>query len=1066
MISNPPDPGQLVDVRRRRFVVTEVEGSSLRQDHLREDGVGQQHLVTLSSVEDDAMGEELRVVWELEPGARALEKGALPDPRGFDDPRRLDAFLDAVRWGAVSSANLRALQAPFRSGVDIEDYQLDPVVRALGMPRVNLLVADDVGLGKTIETGLVAQELMLRHRARTVLVVCPASIQIQWRDQMRDKFGLEFRIVDSALMKDLRRRRGLHVNPWTHFPRLITSMDFLKRERVMRRFREALPPEGEPAFPRRFDLLVVDEAHNVAPSGTGRYATDSARTQAIRTIAPHFEHKLFLTATPHNGYPESFSSLLELLDPQRFARGVPPDKEQLGRVMVRRLKSELPPRWDGTPRFPKRKLEPLEVGYTEAERRAHAALREYTDLRHRGASDDAEKFATEFVLKLLKKRLFSSPAAFSATLEQHERSLETATRRIATKATPKIGVLRRQIEGIDEDFADDEAYEEATDEAMGAATRLFREPDAEERELLRELREFGRNASARADSKAERLIRWLEETVKPEGEWGETRAIIFTEYRATQKWLAELLASAGLSGGGRLAILHGGMNGEDREVIKAAFQADPSVSPVRILLATDAASEGIDLQNHCSRLVHYEIPWNPNRMEQRNGRVDRHGQRADEVLVYHFVGEGYDRRRQSGFAKPGDLEGDLEFLARAAAKVETIREDLGKVGPVIAGQVEQAMLGRRTTLDTSHAERGAEPVRRLLRFERRLAEQLERMREQLDETKRELGLSPESVRSVVEVGLDLAGQPPLIPADVPGLPSAYGRPRSSAQAFRLPALSGSWARCTEGLAHPHTGESRPVVFDHNLADGRDDLVLAHLNHRLVEMCLRLLRAEVWSQQDSGERRLNRVTARLVPDTALRDPAVVAHGRLVVLGGDNHRLHEEVIAAGGILREGRFARMNVGETNAALLSALPKEAPESVKESIRNLWPSHRDRLFRSLEVRMEERTRNLGRFLDERAEEEASGTRAILEELARSIREELEGPEDQLQLELFSTPEREQFERNKGALKSRLRSIPDEIERETRAIRARYADPFPRLFPVSVTYLIPERVAREAGGRR
>ncbi len=167
MISNLPDPGQLVDVRQRRFVVTEVAKSSLPPEDLRPAGNGQQHLVALSSVEDDAMGEELRVVWELEPGARALEKGALPEPAGFDEPRRLDAFLDAVRWGAVSSANVRELQSPFRSGIDIEDYQLDPVVRALGMPRVNLLVADDVGLGKTIETGLVAQELILRHRART-----------------------------------------------------------------------------------------------------------------------------------------------------------------------------------------------------------------------------------------------------------------------------------------------------------------------------------------------------------------------------------------------------------------------------------------------------------------------------------------------------------------------------------------------------------------------------------------------------------------------------------------------------------------------------------------------------------------------------------------------------------------------------------------------------------------------------------------------------------------------------------------------------------------------------------
>jgi superfamily II DNA/RNA helicase len=1046
MISTLPDPGQLVDVRQRRFVVTEIAKSALPPDPLRAGSNGQQHLVTLSSVEDDALGEELQVVWELEPGARVLEKAALPEPSGFDEPRRLDAFLDAVRWGAISSANVRALQSPFRSGIDMEDYQLDPVVRALGMPRVNLLVADDVGLGKTIEAGLVAQELILRHRTRTILVVCPASIQIQWRDQMREKFGLEFRIVDSSLMKDLRRSRGLHVNPWTHFPRLITSIDFLKRERVMRLFREVLPAEGEPAFPRRFDLLIVDEAHNVAPAGTGRYATDSDRTRAVRALVPHFEHKLFLTATPHNGYPESFSSLLELLDGQRFARGVRPDRRQLGEVMVRRLKRDLPPRWDGTPRFPERKLEPLEVGYTESERRAHAALREYAALRQKGATDRVEEVASNFVLKMLKKRLFSSPAAFAATLEKHERSLRSARRK--THVRPKPGVLRRQVEGVEEDFADDDAYEEITGEVVEAASALFREPSAQERDLLGDLREYGRLASAGADSKAKALIQWLEDTVKPGGSWTDTRVIVFTEYRATQKWLVELLSAAGLSGGGRLMTLHGGMNTEDRERIKAAFQAAPDVSPVRILLATDAASEGIDLQNHCSRLVHYEIPWNPNRMEQRNGRVDRHGQRADKVLVFHFVGKGYDRQRLDS-GRPGDLEGDLEFLMRAAVKVEAIREDLGKVGPVIAEQVEQAMLGRRSSLNTAQAERDSEPARRMLTFERELGRRIEGLRDQLRESERELHLSPENVRSVVEVGLRLAGQPALISAEVPGL---------DGQAYHLPPLTGSWARSTEGLAHPHTGEIRPIVFDHNLADGRDDIVLAHLNHRLVQMCLRLLRSEVWSTE--GRRNLNRVTARLVPDAALRDPAVVAHGRLIVLGADNHRLHEELISAGGVLREGRFSRMNVGETRSALDDALPDDAPESVKERLQSLWPSHRDPLVRSLEIRMRDRTANLGRWLEERAEKEASDMRAILEELENHIWAELEEAE-QPQLELFSTPEREQFERNKGALRERLESIPEEIERETEAIRARYADPTPRLFPVAVTYLIPEKIARE-----
>ena len=146
----------------------------------------------LVSIEDDARDERLRVVWELERGAVAHDQHALPSPAdGFDDPAQLDAFLDAVRWGAIASADKTVLQAPFRSGIQIEDYQLDPVVRALSMPRTNLLIADDVGLGKTIEAGLVMQELMLRYRARTMLIVCPAGLTLQWRDEMRDKFGLD-----------------------------------------------------------------------------------------------------------------------------------------------------------------------------------------------------------------------------------------------------------------------------------------------------------------------------------------------------------------------------------------------------------------------------------------------------------------------------------------------------------------------------------------------------------------------------------------------------------------------------------------------------------------------------------------------------------------------------------------------------------------------------------------------------------------------------------------------------------------------------------------------------------
>jgi ERCC4-related helicase len=912
------------------------------------------------------------------------------------------------------------------------------------MPRVNLLVADDVGLGKTIEAGLVSQELIVRNRARTILIVCPAGLQIHWRDQMRDKFGLEFRIVDSDLMKYLRRTRGIHTNPWSHFPRLITSIDFIKRDRPLRLFREVVPPEV--MYPRRFDILIVDEAHNVAPAGRGKYAVDSLRTQAIRTLTPHFEHKLFLTATPHNGYQESFSALLELLDNQRFARGVLPNPKQLEAVMVRRLKSEFID-WDGTPRFPQRKLEAIEVSYTDEEKQVHTWLSEYTKLREQNARDNSERFATEFVLKLLKKRLFSSPAAFSTTLTKHEKTISGQGKTEKKQHRPTSGILRRQLAQMEEEYADDDEYEEATTGAVDTASRLFSELSPRERWLLDRMHSWAAKATAQRDCKTAALIEWLRVVVKPDGKWNDERVIIFTEYRATQNWLHEVLVAEGLASGDRLMTLYGGMDGDEREKIKAAFQASPDQSPVRILLATDAASEGIDLQNHCHRLIHFEIPWNPNRMEQRNGRIDRHGQCFDP-LVYHFIGSGYKQRLLEGNAlSPGDLEADLEFLMQAARKVNQIREDLGKVGPVIAEQVEQAMLGKRARLDTSIAEADAGAVRRMLRFERDLRQQIEEHLQQLHETQEFLRLSPENIEHVVNVALELAGQPALRPAEVEGIPLG--------KAYHLPALSGSWAVCTEGLPHPHTGEIRPIVFDHALVKGRDDIVLAHLNHRLVQMSLRLLRAEVWSPE--GRRGLHRVTARVVPNYVLDAPAVIAHARLVVTGGDSHRLHEEVLTAGGMIRQGRFRRMNVGEVDKALQAATDKAVSQEMHQRLINIWPDIRPSLERSLEVRVENRTAGMERLLRERAQREMADIEAVLTELQKAIQSELGEPEYR-QLELFSDNERNQLVRNTEALEARLDQIPAEIEAEQKVIQERYADPQPRLFPVAVTFLIPEQL--------
>ncbi|AJZ57238.1 DEAD/DEAH box helicase family protein [Paraburkholderia fungorum] len=1048
-----PEIGQLAIVRKRPFVVTEIIPPTA--------GIGgtaaqQNHLIKLSSVEDDGLGDELQVIWELEPGTAVHEKSALPDPDFFDPPKRLQAFLDAVRWGAVSQADDKALQSPFRSGIEVDDYQLDPVVRALSMPRVNLLIADDVGLGKTVEAGLVVQEMILRHRVRSVLIVCPSSLQVQWQEEMRDKFGLEFRIVDSESISELRRKRGIHVNPWAHFPRLITSVDFIKRERQLRTFRETLPAGDQPTYPRAYDLLIVDEAHNVAPSGRGKYATDSMRTQAIRSLAAHFEHKLFLSATPHNGYRESFAALLELLDSQRFARAVTPDRNQLDAVMVRRMKDELKLRWDGSRRFAERVVRHLEVPYTNEERQAHHDLQAYSELRLKNATSEGERMAAEFVLKLLKKRLFSSPAAFGITLEKH---ITTVGGRKA------VATANRDIEDFSDDYADDEEYEAETGEVVASVSQVLSSLSGEEKGLLKQLSEFAAKASQRADCKAQTLINWLKATLRPAGQWNNERVIIFTEYRATQKWLYDLLAREGFAEEGRLEMIYGGMPNDQREPIKAAFQAHPSESKVRILLATDAASEGVNLQNHCSRLIHFEIPWNPNRMEQRNGRVDRHGQKADEVSIHHFVGKGFDTAKTSG--KVGDLEADLEFLMRAALKVETIREDLGKVGPVIATQVEEAMLGLRTRLDTTRAEQEAEPVRRMLKFERKLREQLEKLAAQLHETQHELNLTPEHIENVVRVGLELAEQPALIPVEVSGIwPDPTGV-RKSCPVFRMPALSNSWAQCTDGLAHPHTKKIRPIVFDPGLAAGRDDVVLAHLNHRLVQMCLRLLRAEIWSLGGRAKH-LSRVSACVVDDAALTHPVVIVHGRIVVLGGENHRLHEEVIAAGGALIEGRFQRLNVGETKAALAAATEVPAPPAIESRFQALWPKHHDALMNALDTRKVERTKNLEKHLEELAEKEVNKLTTVMTELQRAIQAELErkdGP--QLLLDLGGDePGKQQRERDLAALRRRFKEIPEEILRESDHMRSRFANPTARLFPVAVTWLIPRRAVLEVTGGR
>lgn len=1034
-----PAEGQLVTVRNRQWITAAVVRSEVASSDPHVFSAPPTHLVTLVSVEDDARDEELRVVWELEVGAVVHESALLPGPEhGFDHPAELDAFLDAVRWGAIASADTSALQAPFRSGIQIEDYQLDPVVRALSMPRTNLLIADDVGMGKTIEAGLVMQELALRHRARTMLIVCPASLTLQWRDEMRDKFGLDFRIVDSDLLKQLRRTRGPYTNPWTHYPRLIVSIDWLKRTRPMRLLQQVLP--SVPRYPREFDLLVVDEVHTCAPSGRGRYAVDSQRTKAIRTLAPHCEHRLFLSATPHNGYLESFTALLELLDDQRFARNVKPTEQQLKRAMVRRLKSELPKKWDGSSYFGTRELDYLEVDHSEEERRAHDLLGRYAESRRRSGS----KAAADFVTTLLKRRLFSSPKAFAETVDVHLKTMSERDRD-TLPSSPALPVLADRVaEAADSDDADGTRYREAEAEAFRHARKGTPPLTAQEKQLLEQLRDWARQAQDRPDGKVTALLAHLKADLDDD-----ERIIIFTEYRDTQRWLHERLLAAGYPKE-RIALLYGGQDVDERERIKNVFTEDPKLDDMRILLATDAASEGINLQRHCHRVLHWEIPWNPNRLEQRNGRVDRHGQPAPVVEVRHFVPKGW---QEADFAE-GSLEDELKFLQVAVDKVHQIREDLGSAGEVIATQIEQKMVGERTDWQTADREMTHRSGRARLKFDRDLARELERLTNELRASRSRLNLRPDTVRRVVSTALRLAHRQDLRPAPAP--------PGFEGEVFRLPELPGAWAAArNDGLYHPVTGEERVVSFDHEAVGDRTDVVLLHLGHRLVQMCMRLLRAELWAQTraGAGAAKLRRITTRIVPGDTLRVPAIIAHGRVVVTGADGARLHEEVMAAGGYVEQGRFSLIRRVDEVDSLLAAASEEPADGMRDTLVKLWLALEEPLARALKTRADQRLRSLRALLRDRCEEEVKGIGEVMDELAASIRAALDDT-GVWQPSLFDIDERDQLNADREALQARLEAIPEQREREADALRRRYADPTTRWFPVAVTLLVPSAIAR------
>lgn len=666
-----PKVGMLAIVRRRRGVINEVrefDGES-----------GRFHIVRLD-YKDDLRPSNEELIWELELSKQLLEPSVLPqagdNPMGAED---FDALLLAARWSAISPyldpdaegpLDRLPVSSPFHGAVEIENYQLVPLLKALRMPRVNLLIADDVGLGKTIEAGLILSELLIRRRIQRVLILTPASLRVQWRDEMWSKFSLPFEIIDRDSTLKLKRRLGVDANPWRCCSRIIASYHYLRQPDVLDQFLSACRiSENSPHLP--WDLVIVDEVHNLMPASFGE---DSQLCKTLRLIAPQFEHRLFLTATPHNGHTRSFTGLLELLDPVRFTRTdelKPAERERVKQVVLRRLKREINERTD-PPRFCTRKppkaieLDPV-ISQQEL-----ALLNAFEDFRIRvrnviSSASKKRRLAGTFAIEILGKRMLSGPMTFLESWHRCKMGLQE-------QDTVDDNDVIATAKAVHEETADDlEAQKRSSAAANVIGSWMKTLADSIEGEIesidkaasglsiVFNLPIIEQNPSG--DARFEALNQLIEEILKDGGEWNvNERLIVFTEYKTTLDYLLRRLREIYPGQEDRFLCLYGGMGDAEREQIKDAFN-DPEAA-VRVLVATDAASEGLNLQSTARYILHYDCPWNPARLEQRNGRLDRHGQ-ARDVQVFHFASE---------------QAADLKFISYLINKVDQIREDLGATG--------------------------------------------------------------------------------------------------------------------------------------------------------------------------------------------------------------------------------------------------------------------------------------------------------------------------------------------------------------------------------------------------
>ncbi len=517
--------------------------------------------------------------------------------------------------------------------VRLEPYQLACVNWVMQKLRQRALIGDDVGLGKTIEAGLILKELSARNRADRVLFVVPAHLQKKWIRDMDRFFDIDLTVADRAWVEGERRRLGEEANIWNQdHQQLVTSMAFLRQEE----FRPAL----QDAF---WDVVVVDEAHKAAKRGE----SPSKTAKTIDTVAGTSDSLLLLSATPHDGKGEAFRSLVEYIDPFLVAEDQELSQETVDRVMIRRGKTDIFDD-DGERIFPDREVNSVSVSMTHDERQFYRAVTDYVKNVY-NRSDKLNEPAVGFAMALMQKRLVSSVGAIHATLRRRLDDLldeEAATEELSADA-------EAYLDGED---LDEDAKQNAENELAGLTIASNDAQLEEEIDTLRDLVALAEDLPV--DSKAQKVRRFISQLLE---EQPNEKLLLFTEYRDTLDYLLDFVEDEPWAD--EILVIHGDVDKDERARIEDEFNHGQS----RLLFATDAASEGIDLQHSCHIMANYELPWNPNRLEQRIGRIHRYGQ-DKEVKVWNFL---FEDTRES------------EIFEMLQTKVEEIRTKLGNTADVL-----------------------------------------------------------------------------------------------------------------------------------------------------------------------------------------------------------------------------------------------------------------------------------------------------------------------------------------------------------------------------------------------